>query len=378
MTRTTRASTSPGKPMLSEQVYAHLRDAIMHGNYAPGDALKPQDLAKEHGVSLAVVREALVRVVGEGLADRLPNRGFVVPAFSDRRWQEIAEARRTIEPVLLRMSIKRGDLDWEARLRAAHHRLARTPAFTPAEGEYFSDAWSEAHRVFHRALLEGCGNPVLLETFDRRWTASELARRWSAQRTPDRDYVGEHRRLEEAALARDAGAAAETLAQHLTLTAAVLTGCTHHGPVTEACEIGDWLSPFQRTKKRCVPLVGGAPPRGPTSVLDPHFAQFRPGVLVDPGVNDVRRLRQILRQLGLRLLEVIRVDVRPGRVVREGLDQDVFVRVRQAARPIEPATAGLGSRRLGELARDRGPVVRVLRLDLPLSCDEDHLLILSC
>ena len=230
----TSTSTSPGKQMLSEQVYAQLRDAIMRGDHAPGDALKSQDLAKEHGVSLAVVREALVRLVGEGLADRLPNRGFAVPAFSDHRWQEIAEARRTIEPVVLRMSVERGDVDWEARVRAAHHRLARTPAYVPGEGEYYSDAWSEAHRVFHRTLLEGCGNLVLLETFDRMWTASELARRWSAYRVPGRDGVGEHRRLEEAALARDADTAAEVLARHLTQTAAGLTGRTHHEPAKEA------------------------------------------------------------------------------------------------------------------------------------------------
>lgn len=223
MTQTAHTSTSPGKQMLSEQVYAHLRDAIMRGEYVPGHALKPQDLAKEQGVSLAVVREALVRVVGEGLADRLPNRGFAVPAFSDRRWQEITEARITIEPVVLRMSVERGDVDWEARVRAAHHRLARTPAYVAEEGEYYSSAWSEAHRVFHRTLLEGCGNPVLLETVDRMWTASELARRWSAHRNPDRDGIDEHRRLEEAALARDAETAAEVLAQHLTQTAAGLT-----------------------------------------------------------------------------------------------------------------------------------------------------------
>ncbi|QKW32700.1 GntR family transcriptional regulator [Actinomadura sp. NAK00032] len=219
MTQTVRA----GKRMLSEEVHAQLRDAIMRGRHAPGDALKPHDLAKERGVSLAVVREALVRLVGEGLADRLPNRGFAVPAFSDGRWQEIAEARRTIEPVLLRMSIERGDVDWESRVRAAHHRLARTPPYVPEEGEYYSEAWSEAHRVFHRTLLEGCGNPVLLETFDRLWTASELARRWSAHRDPGRDGVAEHRRLEETALARDADAAAEVLVQHFTQTAAALT-----------------------------------------------------------------------------------------------------------------------------------------------------------
>jgi DNA-binding GntR family transcriptional regulator len=210
--------------MLSELVYAHLRDAIMRGDYAPGDALKPHELAKERGVSLAVVREALLRVVGEGLADRLPNRGFAVPVLSDDRWQEIAEARRTVEPVVLRMSIERGDLDWEARVRAAHHRLARTPAYVSGEGKYYSEAWSEAHRVFHRTLLEGCGNPVLLETFDRMWSASELARRWSAHRGPERDHLDEHRRLEEATLARDADTAAEALTQHLSQTAAGMIG----------------------------------------------------------------------------------------------------------------------------------------------------------
>ncbi len=68
------------------------------------------------------------------------NESFAVPAFSDRRWQEIAEARRTIEPVVLRMSIERGDVDWEARVRAAHHRLARAPAYVPEESEYYSSA----------------------------------------------------------------------------------------------------------------------------------------------------------------------------------------------------------------------------------------------
>jgi hypothetical protein len=65
-----------------------------------------------------------------------------------------------------------------------------------------------AHRIFHRILLEGCGNPVLLETFDRMSTASEPA--------------------------RDADTAAGVLSQHLTLTAAGPTGCTDHRPVKEA------------------------------------------------------------------------------------------------------------------------------------------------
>lgn len=223
MVHTPDRPVAQGKQMLSDQVYGRLREAILRGAFEPGEPLKPQELAGRYGVSLAVVREALVRVVGEGLAERLPNRGFAVPAFSDQRWQQIAEARRAVEPIALRMAIERGDLEWEARVRAAHHRLARTPLYAPEEGEYLSNAWSEAHRVFHRSLLEGCGNAPLLDTFDRMWIASELGRRWSAHRTPDRDAAVEHRQLEEAALARDAAAAVAVLTRHLTLTASVLT-----------------------------------------------------------------------------------------------------------------------------------------------------------
>jgi DNA-binding GntR family transcriptional regulator len=207
----------------SERVYESLRSAVLHGEFAPQQALKPQELATRHGVSLAVVREVLLRLVGEGLAERLPNRGFTVPATGAERWQSIAEARAVIEPAMLRMAIGAGDLEWETRVRAAHHRLAGTPAYEREDDAHFSDAWAEAHRRFHRALLEGCGNEVLLATFDRLWTDSELARRWSAQNSPGRDGDAEHRALEEAALARDADLAADLLRHHLVRTAAELT-----------------------------------------------------------------------------------------------------------------------------------------------------------
>lgn len=207
------------KQMLSGQVYDELRGAILRGDFAPGQALRPQELAGRHGVSLAVTREALVRLVGDGLADRLTNRGFAVPAPSPRRWRDIAEARRTVEPAALRLAVARGDLEWEARVRAAHHRLARTPPHPPGGGAAVTEEWSRAHRDFHRALLEGCGNSALLETFDRLWLAGELGRHWSAYRDPGRDHVGEHRELEEAALARDADRAASLLDRHLARTA---------------------------------------------------------------------------------------------------------------------------------------------------------------
>ena len=206
----------------SERMYASLREAVLRGGFAPRQALKPQELATHHGVSLAVAREALLRLVGEGLADRLPNRGFTVPDTGDDRWQQIAETRAVLEPAALALAVDRGDLEWEAAVRAAHHRLAGTPYFDREGDAHVSDTWSEAHRVFHRTLLSGCGNAVLMETFDRLWTAGELARRWSARSDPSRNAAGEHRAIEEAVLARDADRSAALLRAHVLRTAHIL------------------------------------------------------------------------------------------------------------------------------------------------------------
>jgi DNA-binding GntR family transcriptional regulator len=206
----------------SERLYTSLRADILHGQFAPEQALKPQELADAGRVSLAVARETLLRLVGEGLATRLPNRGFTVPAVDAQRWQQVAEARALTEPAMLRLSIERAGVDWEVRVRAAHHTLARTPFGDP-------DGWSEAHRCFHRALLDGCANPVLLEGFDRLWNASELARRWSGTLLPERASqesraIEEHAALEDAALSRDADRATDLLARHILHTARILNG----------------------------------------------------------------------------------------------------------------------------------------------------------
>ena len=126
------------------------------------------------------------------------------------------------------MSIERGDLDWESRVRAAHHRLARTPAYAPEEGEYYSAAWSEAHRALPPHPAGGLRQPRaagdLRPDVDRQRTGPPLV---GAPRSPAGTHVGEHRQLEEAALARDADTAAEVLTRHLTMTGAAFTTTPH-------------------------------------------------------------------------------------------------------------------------------------------------------
>src|SRR5260370_36733021 len=106
---------------------------------------------------------------------------------------------------------------------------------------------------------------------------------------------------------------------------------------------------------------------------DGHLAEQGPVVLRDREVDDPRCVSQVRRQRLLRLLEVVGLDVRrPGVAVAEGLDQDVLLRVVQAAGPVEPQAARLAPGRLGELGGDLRPLVGVFWPDLELGRDKDH------
>ena len=82
-----------------------------------------------------------------------------------------------------------------------------------------TDAWTDAHRDFHRVLVEACGSAWLLRFREVLSDQSERYRRLSVLEKPDRDVAQEHRRLAEAVLARDAERAVEYLAAHYRLTA---------------------------------------------------------------------------------------------------------------------------------------------------------------
>jgi DNA-binding GntR family transcriptional regulator len=97
---------------------------------------------------------------------------------------------------------------------------------------HYSDEWADAHHAFHRSLLDACGNDVLLDTFERLWTASELSRRWSGAGNPARDYLAEHRRLETLALSRQGEEAADALVAHIVGTVVGLTNVNEPAPDT--------------------------------------------------------------------------------------------------------------------------------------------------
>ncbi|WP_010243953.1 GntR family transcriptional regulator [Acetivibrio cellulolyticus] len=211
-----------GSLTLTESVFSQLRADILSGQLSPGTPLMPADLRARFNVSIAVIREALTRLAAQGLANQTPNHGFAVMTLSESDLKNIIEARRINEGTALQLAISKGDVLWESNIVGIHHQLEQTPEFSRDNNFRENDEWSKIHGKFHYALIEACGNPILLDICNRLWNISELYRNWSLPRENNRSAAAEHTTLMQAVLARDSKRVLELYNSHIKLTIDIL------------------------------------------------------------------------------------------------------------------------------------------------------------
>lgn len=213
-----------GAETLAVSVYDQLRSAILQGRLAPGERLKPVELAASYEVSQGVMREALSLLAAKDLVRIDYNRAFHVMSLSLTALANLTAARKINEGAALEASVEAGGLTWESGVIAAHHLMAGTAIHLPGRPAARNEEWAQAHLDFHAKLIEACGNPVLLGICARLSDAADVYRAWSApaSREADRDIAGEHRQLLDAAIAHDSRQARALFEAHITRTQALV------------------------------------------------------------------------------------------------------------------------------------------------------------
>lgn len=220
-----KASDGDAAPSLGVAVQTRLRTDILAGVYAPGARLSPRALADRFSVSLSVVREALSRLTEQGLVVAAPQLGFSVVSLDVDDLVDLTKVRVLIEGAALRESVEHADVEYEAVVVGAHHRLTRTRFLSDASARTVTDEWAAAHATFHDALISASPSPRLRSLAASLRDRAELYRRWSgplASEARQRDVACEHRTLMEAALDHDADRAVALLADHINLTTDLL------------------------------------------------------------------------------------------------------------------------------------------------------------
>ena len=200
-------------PTRAQLVDERLRQAILSGELAPGEKIRPAELAARFGVSATPLREAVLRLEADGLVESIPQRGSRVTELSRASLNQIYEIRLVLEPLALRKAMAaQEDVDVE-RIKTAH--AAMNDAFKQPD----LVLRERLHREFHRSLFESCGSAWLLSITDNLSIHSARYRLLSLEPRGGAEAVEkEHADLVTAFMSKDADEAVDQLVAHISRT----------------------------------------------------------------------------------------------------------------------------------------------------------------
>jgi DNA-binding GntR family transcriptional regulator len=208
---------------LTLSVYETLRADVLSCKLLPGTKLRISEITARFDVANGAVREALSRLVADGLVDALDQRGFRVSAMTMEDLLDLTQTRIEIDSIALRKAIVRGSEPWESTIRACYEELRQTTPPHVHAGSDLSRNWQSLHRAYHQSLLAACGSEWLLHFHGR---LSEQAQRFQSLSVEysisERDFDGEHREIMGATLDRDADTAVRLLSEHYRTTAGII------------------------------------------------------------------------------------------------------------------------------------------------------------
>jgi len=142
-------------------IYEELRKQILTLKLKPGMPLDEVSLAAQFGLSRSPVRDALARLISEGLVTTLPNRTLLVTPFEIEEFPNYISALDLIQRAVTRLAaLQRSDEDL-ARIRAAD------AAYLDAVSTGDFQAMSETNKAFHMTIAEAGKNPYFVSYYEK-------------------------------------------------------------------------------------------------------------------------------------------------------------------------------------------------------------------
>lgn len=193
--------------------YAELRRMVLTGELPAGEVIPQAKIAEQLGVSTTPLREAIKRLVAEGVVEVAAHRDARVAALSGAEALHLYEVREALDPMAASLAAQRrtaGDLqEIERNLR----RLKPIRASSDIAGML-------AHRDFHRAVYASSHNPILVASLDQLWDKADRYRSLALREAPparaDQARIArEHADLYDAVRGGDEKAAAAVMLAHI-------------------------------------------------------------------------------------------------------------------------------------------------------------------
>lgn len=196
----------------SDRAYVALREHIVEGVLAPGTVLGEVEQAERLGVSRTPVREALQRLVGDGLVTAHSPRVLAVSDIDAGRIRDLYELREALESRAASLAARRRD---EAVFRRLRDRFAVAPGLIEAGPAGIAKSF-DLIRELDTAIDEATRNADLRQALASVRLHSARIRRL-ARHNPERlrAAASEHALLIDAIIDGDAELAAHVTHVHL-------------------------------------------------------------------------------------------------------------------------------------------------------------------
>ncbi|MFP3543829.1 GntR family transcriptional regulator [Rhizobium sp. SIMBA_035] len=194
-----------------KMVYELLRDEILDLVLPPGSSIDEVQLAERFKMSRTPIREALVRLSGEGLIDTLPNRSTMVANIDFLNMHTFFDALVLMYRVTTRLAAQYQRPEDLVAIRAAQAR------FTAAAEAQDALAMIATNAALHAAIAEAGRNPYYISLFNRLLDEGRRILRLYYQSYGDRlpqQFVDEHEDMIAAIEARDIDAADKLAKAH--------------------------------------------------------------------------------------------------------------------------------------------------------------------
>jgi DNA-binding GntR family transcriptional regulator len=191
-----------------------MRSDILDGKLKAGEKLGMHALQLMYSVGNSQIREALSRLMPEGLVEREDQKGFRVKTLSKKDLLAITKTRCWLEDIAIRESIRLGDTEWDESIVLKHHRLSREQRYMDKEKTIPNPKWTMLHEEFHIALISACDSEWLMAYCRNLLALSERYRRNGLVVNYQREAGSEHLDLMNATIDRDADTASRILQEH--------------------------------------------------------------------------------------------------------------------------------------------------------------------
>lgn len=190
-----------------------LRAGIGDGTFPAGEQLAEAHLAEQLQVSRGPVREALQRLIQEGLLVSHPHRGVFVASLGPADVADVQLARRAVETAAVDRVVAAVRRDGDAVLAPAREVLGRLAA-AAHDGDWTTVA--DLDLELHHALVAAAGSPRLSRMYATLVVETRLCLGALEPTYPVRaELVDEHAELLDAVGSGDASRARTALEQHL-------------------------------------------------------------------------------------------------------------------------------------------------------------------